>query len=82
MPGDKVGDLPPKVETKLTELMSDFGTMNARELELRSTLLFLSHDFAGDKLVARLRELKPKYSDHEVRRAVTELQEKEFIQTA
>jgi uncharacterized protein YwgA len=77
--GDKAGVLPNGVKAKLTKLMAYFGAMNARELELRSTLLFLSRDFVGDQLIERLRDLKPKYSDGEVRAAVTELQQKKFI---
>jgi uncharacterized protein YwgA len=77
--GDKAGVLPSGVKAKLGKLMADFGTMNARELELRSTLLFLSRDFVGDKLITRLRDLKPKYTEPEVVAAVTDLKQKGFL---
>ncbi len=68
------------IKPKLTELMNYFGSMTARELELRSTLLFLSRDFKDDSLANRLRELKPKYSDHEARAAMADLRQKNFLQ--
>ena len=77
--GNMRGALSKNVEEKLRKLMTDFGAMNARELELRSTLLFLSRDFVGDLLIGRLRELKPKYSEYEVQGAVKDLKEKKFI---
>lgn len=68
-----------KIKSQLDTLMNLFGSMNARELELRSTLLFLSRDFQDERLVSRLRELKPKYSDQETRTAISELREKHFL---
>jgi uncharacterized protein YwgA len=65
----------PAIET----LMNHFGSMNARELELRSTLLFLSREFQEGRLVERLRELKPKYSLPEVQAALDDLKQKRFI---
>jgi uncharacterized protein YwgA len=67
------------VSTKLDALMEHFGSMNARELELRSTLVFLAKKYGGDLLISRLRELKPKYSESEVRSAVRELHEKRLL---
>jgi len=65
--------------SSIETLMNHFGSMNARELELRSTLLFLSREFQEARLVERLRELKPKYSLPEVQAALNDLKRKEFI---
>lgn len=77
--GDHIGDVPGHVEPRLRELMSSFGAMNARDLELRSTLLYLSGAFSGNSLIDRLRELKPKYSEAEVQTAVNELRQKRLL---
>jgi uncharacterized protein len=76
MAGSDVGELPQGVESKLNKLIKDFGAMNARELELRSTLLFLSRSYSDKQLITRLRELKPKYSEPEARAALDDLQNK------
>ena len=78
--GDDVGDVPGIAIAPLQKLMTDFGAMNARELELRSTLLFLSREFVGEQLVSRLRDLKPKFSDAEVRAGVQDLKQKAYLQ--
>jgi uncharacterized protein len=65
---------------KLDKLMEYFGSMNARDLELRSTLLFLSHDFQEDALVDRLLALKPKYVKLEVRSVLTDLKQKGLVE--
>ncbi|HET6246622.1 MAG TPA: hypothetical protein VFE47_02900 [Tepidisphaeraceae bacterium] len=75
-PGSDVGKVPQDIEPKLKELIRDFGTMNARELELRSTLLFLSRSYSGQQLINRLRELKPKYSESEATVALDDLHDK------
>ena len=68
-----------EMKAKLDSLMDLFGGMSARELELRFTLLFLSRAFERDRLINRLRELKPKYSDQETREALEELQRKSVV---
>jgi uncharacterized protein len=64
---------PSAAKGKLDELLKHFGDMNARELELRSTLLFLSQGESDRGLGDRLREIKPKYSLPEVEAALDEL---------
>lgn len=78
-PGSDIGKLPNGVEPMLQKLMGDFGSLNARELELRSTLLFLSRGYSGGELVERLRDLKPKYVPSEIREAVRDLQTKGIL---
>ena len=77
--GGDVGKLSSSVESKLGRLMRNFGAMNARELELRSTLLFLSRDYSGQQLIDRLRELKPKYSEVEANGALNDLRAKGLV---
>jgi len=73
--------LSPEVGKKVGALMTKFGAMTARDLELRSTLLFLSHGYSGDSLIERVRDLKPKYSDSETRSALAEMLQVKLIQT-
>jgi uncharacterized protein len=73
------GALRPELLEPLSVLMGHFGDLNARDLELRSTLLYLSRDFADSDLVRRLRELKPKYSEDEVQAGLNDLRSKKYI---
>ena len=72
-PSIGVSQLKPEAIRKIEILVRDFGGMNARELELRSTLLYLANELAGRQLVDRLRELKPKYSDTETISALKQM---------
>ncbi len=72
-PAGTHGTLSSAAKNKIAVLMAKFGAMTARDLELRSTLLFLSHGYSGDSLVAQLHDLKPKYLELETRRALEEL---------
>ncbi len=67
--------------TKIDSLIRDFGSFNARELELRSTLIFLtkSEAFSREKLTKQLIELKPYFTEKEVYFAIDELIDKGFI---
>ena len=67
------------IKKQIKELMNLFGKMNARDLELRSTLLFLSREFKDDLLMRRLQELKPKYSAAETSSAISELKDRRFL---
>jgi uncharacterized protein len=64
----------------LTRLVEAFGAKTAKELELLTTVVFLSKEASClepampvDKAIGLVRELKPKFSEVEVREAMHEL---------
>ena len=65
---------------QLDELVNLFGEFRARDLELRTTIVYLSKnvDSIGsgdrDELLSVIKELKPQFSDQEIQDAVDELQ--------
>ncbi len=62
-------------------LIRDFGFFSAKELELRSTLIFLtkSEKLSREKLKHQLIDLKPYFTETEVYSAIDELIGNEFI---
>ena len=75
-----------RVSQKLGQLIGDFGHFSATELELRSTIVYVDRDLQKNgsppdmKEIVRLVEgLKPKFHKDEIRRAVEELKNKQFI---
>lgn len=73
-PGLTERTCPREAREKIGQLLQHFGDMNARELELRSTLLFLADGGSREALAGRLREIKPKYSVTEVEAALQQLE--------
>ena len=66
-------------EAALENVLSVFGRRSAKELELVSTVAYLRRYLPGgefddqDGIVARVKALKPRYSDGEIRGAVAEV---------
>lgn len=68
-------------EKQLNQLIEDFGAYSARELELRSTLIFLAKEdsFNQEQLKRQLLELKPYFNEVEVLSTIDELEARQFI---
>jgi uncharacterized protein YwgA len=72
-----------KYEDKINQAVSDFGFYNARDLELRSTIVYCCKEM-NDKsdgvdfedIVSSVYEIKPKFSIEEIRNTVGALIEK------
>jgi uncharacterized protein len=92
-PGQNAADIKklakPFIETAskaIDEVINNFGSFNARELELRATIVYAEKELEdssrsveeGD-LVKAVRELKPYFSDVTVRNAIEKLSEKGFL---
>ena len=67
--------------SNISALVSAFGTKNAKELELLTTILYLNKEIMFDvtkmtraEAIGKIRELKPKFSDAEVESGMTELE--------
>ena len=76
----------PDVSKSLDGLVREFGEYNARELELRSTIIFVyrragipKSEAGRHKLIRLVKAIKPRFSEHEIEQAVGELQEGEHI---
>ncbi len=77
----KSKDFIDSISDKLDILIKDFGEFNAKDLELRSTLIFLakSEMVTIEKLKSQLIELKPYFDEGEVYSTIEELISKGFI---
>ena len=70
----------PEIKTKFSQLIANFGKYGAAGLELRSTIVYVMHDFQGrgfqpdtEEIVQMVEEIKPKFSSDEIRYAAAEL---------
>jgi hypothetical protein len=68
------------ISPKLDQLISDFGSYTAKDLELRSTIVYLSRPGQQlHELVKRVHEVKPHFSPAQIEFAVLELERKRYI---
>lgn len=70
----------------LDKVVTEFGALNARDLELRATIVYAEREASHtskrveqDDLVKTVRELKPHFSEGTVRLAVQQLSSKGFL---
>lgn len=66
------------------KIVDEFGACSARDLEMIATLIFvIKYDpkFSGDigELIVKAKELKPKFSENEIKMKVNFLSEKKFL---
>ena len=74
------------VSKSLDQLVREFGSYSAKELELRSTVIFVHRhakipegEDGRRKLRQLVKDIKPRFSEHEIEEAVRELEKKEHI---
>lgn len=70
----------------VSKFISDFRGSNARDLELRSTIVFVERDFKSkgqtpefNDIIKTVSKLKPKFSESEIFEAVQEMQNKKYL---
>ena len=75
-----------KVASSLHKLVADFGNYWAKDLELRSTIIYAAKDLrrsgnpvSRSDLVRIVREIKPRFTDAEVQQAIHEMEERGYI---
>ena len=92
-PGDKIGDIVARAEPFLTKhgkeldaLVAAFGSKTAKDLELLTTIIYLNKEIMWDEnkmtrteAIGKIRELKPKFTDTDVRRGMAELTDKHHV---
>lgn len=73
--------MPPPNEAipAIERLLIAFGNFNARDLELRSTIIFAHKNMKSENLVALVKEIKPRFSESEIAAAVSELKHAEIL---
>ncbi|MEW6221121.1 MAG: hypothetical protein AB1634_16525 [Thermodesulfobacteriota bacterium] len=74
------------VQQALTRLVDEFGNLNARELELRSTLVYVNRDLRRggktaqwDETLRLVQEIKPKFPPAEIEKAAQELHARGYL---
>lgn len=70
-----------KYSEEMDRLVSDFGEFSARDLELRSTLIFLNknEELTKTELSKQLMEIKPYFLLSEIEYAIQELSDRNYI---
>lgn len=65
----------------IDQLIADFGSYSARDLELRTTLIYLSKNevLSKEELARQLRDLKPYFSNSEINEVIDELYQHDYI---
>ncbi|MEG3069588.1 MAG: hypothetical protein RQM92_00845 [Candidatus Syntrophopropionicum ammoniitolerans] len=62
--------------SQIGDVIEEFGGMNARELELRSTIIYVYQEEPLEKkdMLCRVKEIKPHFTDSEIHNAYQELE--------
>ena len=78
----------PKLASLIDEVVLEFGSLGAAELELRSTILFVDREFASidqptllESIVERVRQIKPHFDDSTIRMRAVEINQKGYLQS-
>lgn len=67
----------------LDRLVADFGHATVKELELRSTIIYIAKpDTRNEELVKLVHEVKPHFSEVQIEAARRELEEKGYLKSA
>ena len=87
-PGEKISEFLGRAKPFLSQhrqaidaLVAAFGSKTAKDLELLTTIIYLNKEIMWDEVkmtraeaIGKIRELKPKFTDTDVRRGMTELE--------
>lgn len=83
---DKARDFLATYQAHIEKLLADFGTMKARDLELRSTIIFVERaahrekrNLSRNEFLQEVQSIKPHFSVAEIKSAIDELEEKGYI---
>lgn len=77
-----------KTKSAIDDIISAYGSMTARDLELRATTYYVAHNLCvknssaikKDEVCRLVGQIKPKFTAHEINQAVTEMIERQHIQ--
>lgn len=75
-------------EEAIDEVVNEFGKYSAKDLELRSTIVYLDRDVKRSKkdlsrhgFVGLVKKIKPRFSEETISKALEELQNKDYLVT-
>jgi hypothetical protein len=69
-----------EISPKLDRLIADFGGFSAKDLELRSTVVYLFKPDRGQpELIKQVHEVKPHFSVTQIEAAISELEKKGYV---
>lgn len=72
-----------QVSTALDRLVADYGRSTVKELELRSTIIYVAHPGRDNQELVRLvHQVKPHFSEVQIEAARRELDEKGYLRSA
>jgi uncharacterized protein YwgA len=68
-------------KASFSRVINDFSSLRARELELRSTILFIKDRYRIDnsELLTETKKIKPSFTDEEILIAIKEMKDKKYI---
>jgi len=74
--------------SKIDQVINEFGSLGAAELELRSTIIFVDREFTStgtnvtaEAVVERVRQIKPHFDNSSIEQRVSELAGKGHLQS-
>ena len=83
---NKAEDFLTKYLGQINDMIEDFGSMRTRDLELRSTAVYIDRDIresdrnlSRKEFIQEIKSIKPHFSEAEIECALTELENKGFI---
>ena len=83
---EKAGEFLSQHRQEIDTLVNEFGTKTAKDLELLTTIVYLNKEIMFDEnkmtraeAVGKIRELKPKFSDADVRLGMDELEQQHQV---
>lgn len=91
-PGDKnevirqnAKDFLSEADTAIERIIAEFGEFNAKELELRSTIVYVDRDmkqnlFSRNNFVRLVKEIKSNFSTETIQNALMELESKGYVE--
>ncbi|AFM22872.1 hypothetical protein [Desulfomonile tiedjei] len=72
---------------KIDKVVDEFGAFSAKDLELRSTIVYLDRDagrtkkdLSRDRFIQLVKRIKPRFSEDTIAVALKELEEKGFVE--
>jgi len=75
-----------RVSKAISSLADEFGDLWAKDLELRSTIVYVERDhrrqgkrLSSDEIIHVVKQVKPKFTEMEIREAVEEMKFKKYI---
>jgi len=85
---DKAAVFLTKIQGAIDRVVDDFGAFSAKELELRSTIVYLDREMKRSKkdpgrsqFIGLVKRVKPRFSEEAIAEALDELQNKDYMET-